>query len=125
MKYSQKGAELMIDIFGEEATDHVHKQLGEIYPPFLDFLTSTVDDLYSDTTLDIKTKEIIVLASLITQKDTKPQIKTHLKAALRAGVTPKEVLAMILHLTMYVGFPATLNAVNIAKETFEEMGVGV
>jgi len=62
-----------------------------------------------------------VLASLVTQKDTKPQLKVHIQASLRAGITPKEILALIYHLVIYVGFPATLNALSTAKEVFDEL----
>ena len=35
----------------------------------------------------------------------------------------KEILALILHLVVYIGFPAAINALNTAKETFDEMGI--
>jgi 4-carboxymuconolactone decarboxylase len=99
----------------------LHQHIQEIHPPFLDFLKGTFFDIYNDEILDLKTKEIIVITSLITQKDTKPQLKSHIKAALTAGVKPKEILALILHLVIYIGFPASINALNTAKETFDEV----
>ena len=80
-------------------------------------------EVYGEEVLDLKTKEIIVLSSLITQKDTKPQLKMHIQASLQAGLSAKEILALIYHLVIYVGFPATLNALNTAKEVFDEMKV--
>ncbi len=62
-----------------------------------------------------------MLSSLITQKDTKPQLAVHIKAALKAGMAKAEILALIQHLIIYVGFPATINALNTAKEVFDAL----
>ncbi|MDO8954152.1 MAG: carboxymuconolactone decarboxylase family protein [Gammaproteobacteria bacterium] len=118
-----QGSQLMKEVFGVETAEQVHNHLEAISPPFLDFLKSTFSDIYSDQTLDLTTKEIIVLTTLITQKDAKPQLKTHIKAAIRAGLTPKEIYALILQLVLYVGFPTAINALNTAKETFDEMAI--
>lgn len=119
----EKGKQLAKEIFGEEAASAIQSRLKEIYPPFLDFFNGAFADIYSDQTLDLKTKEMIVLTTLITQKDTKPQLKAHIKAALKAGMTQQEILALILHLVIYIGFPSAINALNTAKETFDEIKV--
>jgi len=123
MNKTELGKQLRAKVFGDELADKASQYLKDTYPPMLNLLDSTFADLYGDNVLDLKTKEIIVLSSLITQKDTKPQLKLHIQASLRAGVTPKEVLALIYHLVIYVGFPATLNALSTAKEVFDEMNV--
>ena len=123
MSKTEHGKQLRVEVFGEEFAEASTQYLQGIYPPMLNLLDSTFADVYGDNVLDLKTKEIIVLSSLITQKDTKPQLKLHIQASLRAGVTPKEVLALIYHLVIYVGFPATLNALATAKEVFDEMNV--
>jgi 4-carboxymuconolactone decarboxylase len=116
---------LMADVFGKETSENILAHIEKIYPPFSAFLSSTFSSLYGDDTLNLKTKEIIVLSSLISQKDTKPQLKLHIMAAVKAGVSPKEIYALILHLTIYVGFPATINAINVAKETFDENNINL
>lgn len=123
MSKTEQGKQLRAEVFGEEFAEASTQYLQGIYPPMLNLLDSTFADVYGDNVLDLKTKEIIVLSSLITQKDTKPQLKLHIQASLRAGVTPKEVLALIYHLVIYVGFPGTLNALSTAKEVFDEMNV--
>lgn len=120
MRRDKQGEELMNKIFGEDLVSNMDKNIRSISPGFSDFLKETFFDIYSDSTLDLKTKEIVVIASLITQKDTKPQLKGHIAAALKAGVSQKEILAIIKHLVIYIGFPGALNALMIAKEVFEE-----
>ena len=123
MNKTEHGKQLRAEVFGDELADMASQYLQGIYPPMLNLLDSTFAEVYGDNVLDLKTKEIIVLSSLITQKDTKPQLKLHIQAALRAGVTPKEVLALIYHLVIYVGFPAALNALGTAKEVFDELKI--
>lgn len=121
MERKEIGVKLINEVFGEEMAAMVEQQLGKISPPFLSFLQETFADIYGDNILDLKTKEIIVLTTLITQKDSKPQLKLHIKAALRAGMTKKEILALIKHLVIYVGFPSTINALNAAQEVFDNV----
>lgn len=121
MSKIEQGKKLRAEVFGDEFAEASSQFLQSIYPPILNLLDSTFDDVYGSNVLDLKTKEIIVLSSLVTQKDTKPQLKLHIQASLRAGITPKEILALINHLVIYVGFPATLNALSTAKEVFDEM----
>lgn len=123
MNKIEQGKQLRAEVFGDELSEASSQFLQSIYPPMLNFLDSTFGEVYGENVLDLKTKEIIVLASLVTQKDTKPQLKVHIHASLRAGITPKEILALIYHLVIYVGFPATLNALSTAKEVFDEMKV--
>ena len=123
MNKIEQGKQLRTEVFGEEFSEASTKYLQGIYPPMLNLLDSTFAEVYSENVLDLKTKEIIVLSSLITQKDTKPQLKVHIQASLRAGVTPKEILALIYHLVIYVGFPGALNALSTAKEVFDEMDI--
>lgn len=53
-----KGTQLMSEVFSIEFTELVQKQIGETYPPFLDFLKSTFGDLYGDNTLILKQKRL-------------------------------------------------------------------
>lgn len=120
MDRKKNGLELMKVIFGNEAALSIEQDIKNISSDFLNFLQETFGDIYSDKTLDLKTKEIVVISTLITQKDTKPQLKAHIRASLRAGITREEILAIIRHLILYVGFPSAINALHTAKEVFEE-----
>lgn len=123
MNQLEHGSKLMEKVFGNDVANQISQNLQASYPPMLDFLKSTFGEIYSNDVLDLKTKEIIVISSLVTQKDTKPQLKVHIKAALRAGLSPKEIMAIMLQLVIYVGFPAALNALNAAKEAFDEVNI--
>lgn len=121
MNRHEKGLQELAKVFGKESSEATVTMLKESYAPFADFLIRTFGDMYGDEVLDLKAKELLVIASLISQRDTRPQLKTYIKAALRAGLNKKEILASILHLVLYVGFPATINGLTAAKEAFDEL----
>lgn len=49
-----------------------------------------------------------------------PQLETHIPATLQAGATRTEIIALLIHLTPYVGIPRSLNALYLAKRLFAE-----
>ena len=64
--------------------------------------------------------------SLVTALGTAgPQLRSHIKGALNAGCTPREVIEVILQMSVYAGFPAALNGVAAAREVFIAQGVGL
>ena len=79
-------------------------------------------EIFTVGELDIKTREMITVTSLAVQQ-TLPQLKAHINAALNAGVTPVELREAIYQLAPFIGFPKTLNALNVLNEVFKERGI--
>lgn len=82
-------------------------------------------DIYSRPGLDLKSREIATVAALAALGNCAPQLNVHINAALNVGVTPQEVIEVLIQMAGYAGFPAALNAVFVAKEVFAERGVSV
>lgn len=76
-------------------------------------------DIYSRPGLTNQQRALVTIASLVTQ-GTEPQIKTHIKRATVAGVSPTEIVEAIMQLIPYVGFPRVQNALNILKDCLSE-----
>ena len=74
--------------------------------------------------LDIKTREMLTVVSLTTQQ-TLPQLKSHISAALNAGVTPIELREAIYQCAPFIGFPKTLNALGVLNEVFKERSIEI
>lgn len=73
-------------------------------------------------TLDDTMRELITCVILSTYQ-TLPQLKAHVKAALRVGVTPLEVREAIYGTMPFIGCPKTLNAIAAADEAFVSNGI--
>jgi 4-carboxymuconolactone decarboxylase len=50
-----------------------------------------------------------------------PELRLHIKAAVRCGASRAEVVEVITQMIAYVGFPAATNALMTMKEVFDEL----
>ncbi|MGC0367384.1 4-carboxymuconolactone decarboxylase [Rhodococcus sp. 27YEA15] len=48
-----------------------------------------------------------------------PQLRAHVTGALNVGVSEDEIAEVITQMAMYAGFPAALNAMQVADECFD------
>lgn len=76
-------------------------------------------DIYPREGLNLKEREMITLASLLTQGGCENQLKVHIKAALNVGLKKNQIIEIFLQCIPYVGFPKVLNAVFAAKDIFK------
>lgn len=105
----------MVDIDGEERVSAV----GEIFPDFEEKIISFgFGQIYSRPTLDLKTREVVTISSLITQ-GAFAELDFHIKAALKVGLKQEEILEIILQCAAYAGFPKACSALGIAGEIFK------
>ena len=67
-------------------------------------------------------REMVTLTCLTVLKRDN-QVRRHLGNALNLGLTPVEIVEVLMHSSYYSGVPATLDALAIAKQIFDERGV--
>jgi 4-carboxymuconolactone decarboxylase len=68
--------------------------------------------------LDLKTRELIVIATAAAQ-DLPDEVGGHTKGALNRGATPEEVIETILQCSPYIGFPKTNHALRAAQKIID------
>lgn len=101
--------------------ENVVASLQDIAPDFARYLIEfPFGDVYSRPGLDLKSREIAVIAALTALGNAAPQLKVHLAAALHVGCTREEILEVIMQMAVYAGFPAALNGLFAAREVFAE-----
>lgn len=114
----QRGWEKLREIDGE-AGEKVIAALADIAPDFARYLIEfPFGDIYSRPQLDLKSREIAVVAALTALGNATPQLKVHIQAALNVACTREEVTEVIMQMAVYAGFPAALNGLFAAKEVF-------
>jgi 4-carboxymuconolactone decarboxylase len=115
----EKGLKKFQEIHGPVAKATV-ESLKDIAPDLGRFVTEfAFGDIYSRPGLDLKTRQMLTIASLVTLGNTPLQLKSHIKGALNVGCTKEEIVEVILQMAVYAGFPASMNAMYAAKEAFE------
>ena len=67
-------------------------------------------------------REMVTLSCLIVM-NREVQLKRHLGNALNVGLTPDQVVELIIHDTWYSGAPAGIQALTLCKAVFEERGI--
>ena len=60
------------------------------------------------------------MAALTALGNCSPQLKVHLKAALNVGCTEDEIKEVILQMSVYAGFPASLNGMFAFKDVLND-----
>ncbi len=119
----QKGLDTLNKINGE-AGERIMKLLEDISPDMARFVIEfPYGDIYSREGLDLKTRELITIASLTTLGYAKDQLKAHVSNALNAGCTKEEIVETVMQMSIYAGFPAALNGLFAAKEVFVDKGL--
>lgn len=118
----KKGLEEMRRHFGTLADEYIAK-IAEFAPEFAKVnVEFPFGDLYTRDVLDSKTRELATIAALTVQGSSLPQLKVHVKGALKCGATKDEIVEIITQMIAYCGFPAATNALLAAKDTIEELG---
>ena len=78
-------------------------------------------ELYPRNVIDLKTRELCTVAALTVQGFSLPELKLHIRAALRCGASRGEVAEIITQMIAYCGFPAATNALMTMKQVFDEV----
>ena len=102
---------------GEEVLESVRA----ICPDFARYLVEfPFGDIHAREGLDLKSREIAVVAALTAMGNAGPQLRVHIGAALHVGCTRQEILEVIMQMAVYAGFPAALNGLFAARDVFAE-----
>ena len=94
-------------------------QLGEFAPTFAHLNDDVLfGEVWNEEAIDVKTKCIITVVSLMASGITDSSLSYHLQNAKAHGVTKEEIAAIITHATMYVGWPKGWAVFRLAKEVW-------
>jgi 4-carboxymuconolactone decarboxylase len=114
----ERGLAKLQQIDGEGGVKVVESLAG-IAPDFARLLIEfPFGDIYSRPGLDLRSREIAVVAALTAMGNAAPQLKVHIQGALNVGVTRTEIVETIMQMAVYAGFPAALNGLAAAREVF-------
>ena len=76
-------------------------------------------DVYNTEKLDARSREISIISILIALRANIP-LSIHMHGALNVGLNRNELIEVIVQSSIYAGYRAAVNAVEIAREVFRE-----
>ena len=121
----ERGLAMLCAVDGQAGRDVVDS-LRDIAPDFARYVIEfPFGDIYSRPGLDLKSREMAVVAALTALGNAAPQLKVHISGALNVGCTREQVVEVIMQMAVYAGFPAALNGLFAAKEVFAARDSGV
>ena len=81
-------------------------------------------DIFATSELTFKERELITVVCL-TVIQCLPQLKAHINAALNIGNTPLEIREAIYTCFSFIGFPRTLNALEVFNTIMKEKNISL
>lgn len=115
----EKGMENLQAVDGKSG-EEVISSVSEISPDLGRYIAEfAFGDIYSRPLLDLREREMLTLACLLTLGGCERQLEVHINGALNVGVPAEKIIEIFLQCIPYTGFPRVLNAVFTAKKTFD------
>jgi 4-carboxymuconolactone decarboxylase len=91
----------------------------EIVEAWNKFSISTVmGDVWGREALDPKERAKITIG-VLTALDKPNQLRQYITGGLNLGLTREEICEVILHVSVYAGFPAAIQGFQVANEVFD------
>lgn len=118
-----RGLAALQDVEGVE-TPAILGNLADIAP---DLARLTIEfgygDVYVRPGLTRRERQLATVAALAAMGTAPAQLRFHVAGALNVGCSAQEIVEALVHVCLYAGFPATLNAMAGAKEVFAARGL--
>ncbi|WP_285115594.1 alpha/beta fold hydrolase [Leifsonia sp. fls2-241-R2A-40a] len=107
-------------VLGDAHVDRATAAITAETAAFQDFITRYAwGEVWGRPQLTRQQRSIATLASLITGGHGN-ELRMHVRAALRNGLTREEIAEVVHHTALYAGLPAANSAMAIAREVFAE-----
>lgn len=116
----KRGLQIRKNVVGEKYVQQAFERAGDFGADFQNFLTEYCwGASWGREALTLRDRSLLNIV-LLGALGRSSEFRTHLKGALRNGVSKAEINDALIHLSVYAGVPAGVEAYRIAVEVFEE-----
>ena len=120
----KKGLGIRRDVLGKDYVDQALAKIDEFNGPFQEFITRYAwGEVWGRSGLTRRERSLITLAMLVAL-NREAELRLHVRAAFRNGVTVEELRELLLHSGIYCGIPAANAAIRIAEDVINETKAG-
>lgn len=116
----EAGMKVRRAVLGDAHVERTLEKRNEFNEPFQDLITRYAwGEIWSRPGLPRQTRSLITVAMLVAL-NREDELRMHLHAALKNGVSQEEIRETLLQTAIYCGVPAANSAFRIAQEVFAE-----
>lgn len=106
-----RGVEVIQQLAPGSLEQFLTSRVAEVAPDFARMaIEFSFGDIYARDELDLETREIVAVAALASLGHAGPQLRMHVAAALKLGITSGKIVEILMQSAIYGGFPAALNS---------------
>lgn len=114
------GMRVRREVLSDAHVDRANAGITDVTRDFQDFITRTAwGDVWSRPGLDRRARSIAVITALIALGHL-DELRFHLPAGLRNGLTREEIVEIVLQSAIYAGVPAANSAFQIVNQVLGE-----
>ena len=115
----QAGLLTRTQVMGAEFVERALAGASDYTLPMQEFITRNAwGNVWQRPGLDKKTRSLITVA-MLTALGKQHELKGHVRGALNNGVTPEELREVMLHATVYCGYPTAIDAFRTVTEVVD------
>jgi 4-carboxymuconolactone decarboxylase len=116
----EAGMKIRREMLGDAHVDSAIARRNTFTEEFQDLITRYAwGEIWTRPGLPRQTRSLITVAMLVAL-NREEELRLHLRAALRNGVTQEEIREALLQSAIYCGVPAANSAFRIAQDIFSE-----
>ena len=117
-----RGMKVRREVLGDEHVDRAIGRTTEFTADFQDFITRYAwGEIWSRPGLDRRMRSCITLTALVALGRL-DELELHVRAAVRNGLTEREIGEVFLQSAVYCGVPAANSAFAVAQRVLSETG---
>ena len=119
MDLDPKGLATRRAVLGDAYVDQALARATPFTEALQEFVTrNACGNTWQREGLDLRTRSIVTVSMLVAL-GRMHELKIHVRGALNNGVTKQELQEILLHATVYCGFPAAVDAFRAAAEVID------
>jgi 4-carboxymuconolactone decarboxylase len=117
-----QGIAIRRQVLGDAHVDRAMAGTTAFTEDFQDFITRYAwGEIWSRPGLSRAERSMLTLTALVVLRQ-EAELATHVRGALRNGLTPEQIAEVFLHVGVYAGVPAVNRAFAVAQQVLAEAG---
>ena len=119
---AEQGMSVRREVLGDAHVDRAVAGTTAFSGDFQDFITRCAwGEIWSRPGLSRAERSMLTLTALVVLRQ-EAELATHVRGALRSGLTAEQIAEVFLHVAIYAGAPAVNRAFAVAQQVMAEAG---